>query len=92
MNKNYYNVILSILLNPNYSNPKIISLSLTKKKKKKKKKNSTSYTSVMFFSRNEANSYGSTKSPVGMYCLIKTRQVCKSSMPSPNFTLINRSL
>lgn len=27
-----------------------------------------------------------------MYCLIKTRQVCKSSMPSPNFTLINRSL
>lgn len=46
----------------------------------------------MFLSRNEANSYGSTKSPVGMYCLIKSRQVCKSSMLSPNFTFVNRSL
>lgn len=46
----------------------------------------------MFLSRNEANSYGSTKSPAGMSCLIKSRQVCKSSMLSPNFTLIKRSL
>lgn len=46
----------------------------------------------MFLSLNEASSYGSTKSPVGMYCLIKSRQVCKSSMLSPNFTFVKRSL
>lgn len=27
-----------------------------------------------------------------MYCLTKSRQVCKSSMLSPNFTFVNRSL
>ena len=49
-------------------------------------------TSVMLLSRNEANAHGSTQSAVGMYCLIKSQQLCKTSMLSPNFTFIKRSL